>query len=159
MYKKSFFVALLSIIVVGLVMTATGTITSFVALSSPLPSTFDPKITLQQATKVSKKPILLEFYTDSCGTCRRVAPIVHKVKEQMKDQVTFVMVDVNDARQQFAVEAFNIEVIPALFVFDPVKKKKIQIKPDFLFDSETLHQGIDNSLNTIGRCGSASKNC
>lgn len=40
-------------------------------------------------------PVIVDFYSDSCGPCRMMAPIFKKVGDKFKDKAVFVKVDTN----------------------------------------------------------------
>lgn len=159
MYKKSFFIVILALVMVGLGVTATGSINTLMLFGQTAPSKFDPGITVEEATKRSDKPLLIEFYSDNCGSCRQITPVVDRVKDKFKDDLQFVMVDVYDNRQDFLVDLFNIEVIPTVYVFDFKNMKKIQVNPRNLYTETDLEEDINKSLKAIGHCDKDAKTC
>jgi len=64
-------------------------------------------------------PVVVDFYSDSCGPCRMMAPIFQKMAKEMKDKAVFVKVDTN---AQYEVSSkFGIRSLPTFmyFVGDP----------------------------------------
>jgi len=57
----------------------------------------------------------VDFWAAWCGPCRRVAPEVDAVAEQLGDKVRVRKVDV-DAEPELAAK-YGIQSIPALFIF------------------------------------------
>jgi thioredoxin 1 len=63
----------------------------------------------------SEQPVLVDFWAAWCGPCRRVAPEVDAVAEQLGGKVKVRKVDI-DAEPDLAAR-YGIQSIPALFIF------------------------------------------
>ncbi len=63
----------------------------------------------------SNKPVLVDFYADWCMPCKQMPPILKQVKDELKEQVRIIKVDV-DRNPQIASQ-FQIRSIPTLMLF------------------------------------------
>ncbi len=63
----------------------------------------------------SDVPVLVDFWAAWCGPCRRVAPEVDAVAEQLSGKAKVMKVDI-DAEPDLAAR-YGIQSIPALFIF------------------------------------------
>lgn len=118
------------------------------SLSGKLPSAYDLGIALEDAIKTSDKPLLIEFYSDTCATCQAVTPIVHRTVEQhFKDDVTVVMVDTEDPKAAQTVELFGVTAIPTLFVLDARTVKKTAIPFEVYGNPPALKTEITKALS------------
>ena len=76
-----------------------------------------------ETIKESKLPVLVDFYADWCGPCRRVAPIVSSISDETEGKALICKVNV-DENQDLAAE-FAVMSIPYLISFkngEPYKR-------------------------------------
>ncbi len=132
-----------------LVMVFASAFTSQWLSSASVPSSYDAGIRLDEAFQNSKTPILVEFYSDSCGTCQQVAPMVDSLKPDFKDKLKVVMVNTDNNENATFMQLFKVDTIPALFVFDPKKMKKQPIGAEHFATEITLKAGINTALDTL----------
>jgi len=77
----------------------------------------------------SDKPVLVDFYADWCAPCKMVAPILKEIKDEWKDGIRVVKVNVD--RNPAIANSYNIQNIPTLIVFKDgvVAWKGVGVKP------------------------------
>ena len=63
----------------------------------------------------SEQPVLVDFWATWCGPCRRVAPEVDAVAQQLDGKAKVYKVDV-DAEPELAAK-YGIQSMPTLFIF------------------------------------------
>ena len=59
--------------------------------------------------------VLLDFYADWCGPCQTLLPTIHKLADELKDDVVIKKVNV-DEYQELAAQ-FSVRNIPTLIFF------------------------------------------
>ena len=112
-----------------------------------LPSAYDSGLTIEKAFKTSKVPLLIEFYSDTCGTCKRLAPVIHSLEDgPYKGRVTLVMMDVNEPGNQDIARLFGVDSLPGLYVFDHKHMKKHAIQAEDFATQAQLQKAIDAAL-------------
>lgn len=142
MFKRSFFLVLM---IVSLVFASA--FASQLWMTRELPSSFDPGLSIEKAFKTSKVPLLVEFYSDSCGTCKKLTPLIHELKDgPYKERLTLVMLDVEEPANADIAKLFGVDALPGVFVFDHHHMKKYPIKPENFVSKGTLQQAIDEAL-------------
>ncbi|MDO4909142.1 MAG: thioredoxin [Corynebacterium sp.] len=68
----------------------------------------------------SDKPVLIDFWAEWCGPCRKIAPIIDEVAETMGDKAAIYKVNVDEERGLAAM--FGIQSIPTLKIFNGGKE-------------------------------------
>lgn len=63
----------------------------------------------------STKPVVVDFYADWCGPCRRLSPVIEQVSSQFNGAVNFVKVNVDNSPQ--TAQKYHINSIPTVMVF------------------------------------------
>ncbi|MFK7000256.1 thioredoxin [Flavobacterium oreochromis] len=68
----------------------------------------------------SDKKVLVDFYAEWCGPCKKMAPYLEKIKEEMKGKIKIVKIDA-DQNQQLAQD-LQIEGLPTLILYQEGKE-------------------------------------
>ena len=89
-------------------------------------------------TVESNKTVVLDFYADWCGPCQTLLPTIHKLADELKDDVVIKKVNV-DNNQELAAK-FGIRNIPTLVFF---KDGKAVDKHTGLITERNLRSKID----------------
>jgi thioredoxin 1 len=63
----------------------------------------------------SPTPVVVDFYADWCGPCRRMGPVVDELSTQYGDRVKFVRVNIDNSPD--VAGKFGIRSIPSFRVF------------------------------------------
>lgn len=63
----------------------------------------------------SSKPVLVDFYADWCGPCKQMPPILKQVKDELREHVRIIKVNV-DKNPGIATK-YQIRSIPTLMLF------------------------------------------
>lgn len=63
----------------------------------------------------SNRPVLVDFYADWCGPCKQVPPILKEVKNELKESIRIIKVNV-DKNPNIATK-YQIRNLPTIMVF------------------------------------------
>ena len=65
---------------------------------------------------VSKKPLIVDFGSDSCVPCKMIKPVLNEIAEEYKGKLNVLILDVSE-HQELATE-FGIMSIPTQIFYD-----------------------------------------
>jgi thioredoxin 1 len=86
--------------------------------------------------------VLVDFFTEWCGPCKMMKPILEQVHQAMGEQVRILKVDVDKNEQ--AAQAFQIRGVPTLILF---KNGNIVWKQAGVVPAASLQQVIKSHMN------------
>lgn len=84
------------------------------------------------------KPFVIDFYADWCGPCQTLLPVVNKLANEYKEEVSIVKVNID--KQKDIATKFNIRSIPTLFFGEGAK---IKDRLNGLASEHTLRKKIE----------------
>lgn len=84
----------------------------------------------------SDKPVLVDFWADSCGPCKMVAPVLEEIADEHQDKITIAKLDID--QNPGIARDYQVMSIPTMLPFsggEPVKqivgtKPKAQLLKD-----------------------------
>lgn len=81
--------------------------------AAPVQSDMDTK------SNISKRPVMVEFYSPTCHACKTVAPIVHKIQQNCEGQsVEIKLLNVQDAGNRMKAIQSGVRAIPTFVFYD-----------------------------------------
>ncbi len=64
--------------------------------------------------------VLVEFYADWCGHCKRMAPVIEKLETELKDSASIIQKNI-DTNQELASK-YQVDGVPTFIVFKKGKE-------------------------------------
>ncbi|GMH87037.1 hypothetical protein TrST_g1512 [Triparma strigata] len=77
---------------------------------------------LKKHSEETGLPVIVDFYSESCGPCRQIAPAYKKLAKEMEGKAVFVKVDVNSQHQLSS--RYGVRSMPTFLFFVGGKKFK-----------------------------------
>ncbi len=72
--------------------------------------------TFEEKVLQADKPVLVDFYSDSCVPCKRIKPLLSELEEIYADKLDIVTVNVNYDRE--LAQVYEVQAVPTLIVFN-----------------------------------------
>lgn len=91
----------------------------------------------------SKLPVLVDFYAEWCGPCKRQSPIIDRLAKSYKGKVKFVKLDID--RVPEIADRYSVQSIPTIMLF---KNGKKTIRLQGLQDTGDLKALLEDHLNS-----------
>ena len=91
-------------------MTAASNLASSVAIESPSSPADAPSSSL--AAEGASTPVIIDFWSEHCGPCKMLSPVLDQVAEEVADTAKVTKVDVM-AERELAMK-FGIRAVPTL---------------------------------------------
>jgi thioredoxin 1 len=98
-------------------------------------------MTYEQAMALNK-PVVLEFYADWCGACKRFAPIFDSIKQDCSYKFTFVKVNVD--QNKALSQQYNVTSLPSVFIVNPKTGESKFLNQSEYFDPQLLKKEFYN---------------
>lgn len=86
-------------------------------------------------------PVLVDFYSDGCIPCRRIAPLLSKAERDYTERLDFVKVNIGANAD--LVSKYSVEAAPTLIIF---KSGKEISRLRGAADETVMKEFIDNAL-------------
>ena len=73
-----------------------------------------------KAAQQEKKIVFVDFYTDWCGPCKMMHPVLEQLKEDLGDSIRILKIDVD--KNESLSETYRIQSVPTLMLFKEGKQ-------------------------------------
>ena len=73
----------------------------------------DPELSFK-----NNKPTFLEFYAEWCEVCKEMAPQVSKLREEYRQDINFVFLNVDNPKWENYIRKFDVNGIPQINLFN-----------------------------------------
>jgi thioredoxin 1 len=63
----------------------------------------------------SDKPVLVDFWAEWCGPCRKVSPVLEEIAKEMADKITIVKLNIDENPE--TTRAYRVMSVPTITIF------------------------------------------
>jgi len=71
--------------------------------------------------EIAKGTVVVDFYGPWCGPCKRLAPVLDQLSDEMEGKVTFIKINIDNA--QAITDKYEVTGVPALVLFKNGKEQ------------------------------------
>ncbi|MBK7148688.1 MAG: thioredoxin fold domain-containing protein [Bacteroidetes bacterium] len=93
-----------------------------------------------QALLNTDKKVLIDFYAEWCGPCKKMAPYLNQMKYDLQDSVEIVRIDAD--KNQALAKSLNIDALPSLLLY---KNKSVVWQQNGFISQEDLTKVISQN--------------
>lgn len=87
-------------------------------------------------------PVLVDFYTEWCGPCKMMKPVLEELKGLVGDSAIIIKIDVD--KNPAVASAYHIQGVPTLAIF---KKGKVLWRESGVHSAPQLHATLKQFQN------------
>ena len=137
---KVIFVLFFTVIIISLILLRNIFFQSTYLLKTVGELSVDPEIAFK-----NNKPTFLEFYAEWCEVCKEMAPKVSALKDEYKEDINFVFLNVDNQKWDNYIRKFEVNGIPQINLFN----SKGNLISTFIGKQEEIT--IRNSIDQLDR--------
>lgn len=109
------------------------------------PSDYDIGLTFEKASQ-EDKPILTVFYVDWCSYCRRFMPKLDKVRNINKNDISVVLINVENPDNEKMAREYHISGYPSVYIIEPKYENRVHIDNAYLESAASLNKEVARYL-------------
>ena len=94
------------------------------------PSAYNTGITYEQAMK-SNKPMMVLFYADWCGYCKRFAGLLPDIVNEFSNDMNILLVNCEDPANKHIFKNYYVKGYPTVYIVDPKYDFKHEVLTTF----------------------------
>ena len=114
-------------------------------LNAPIEIPAEGIIALDEANSLDR-PLVIMFYVDWCGYCRRFMPKFGDYAKKYSDKYSFVVVNADKPENKEFVGKYHIVGFPSLFIVDNEINHKFSMHPAVTVDENIFIEELDSYL-------------
>ncbi len=140
--KKKFFIVLGIIFAVLFTSAVAYSLNATLATKHTKPSDYKIGISYDDAMKADK-PFVALFYVDWCGYCMRFMPRLKTIEDMYKSKYNFVMLNVEDPKNEALARDVALTGYPTVYVIDPKYNNRFLLNNAIYMDLPKFKTELD----------------
>ena len=114
-------------------------------IQAPIEIPSEAIVSFKEAEAIDK-PMVIMFYVDWCGYCRKYMPVFGEFADKYKDKYSFVAINCDNPQNTQLVEEFHIMGFPSLFIADKKIDHRFSLNMASTAEKSIMKEELDNYL-------------
>jgi len=92
------------------------------------------------------KPVVLLFYTNWCGACKRALPLVKEQREIFGKDFVFTSLNAEDTKYADTIKDYRLRCFPTVYIIDPKYDNRVHLEVSYLFNADAFSKELNRYI-------------
>ena len=88
------------------------------------------------------KPVVLLFYTNWCGACKRALPLIKMQKTQFGQDFVFTTLNAEDTNYSDTIKDYRLRCFPTVYIIDPKYDNRVHLEVSYIFNADAFSKEL-----------------
>ena len=103
---------------------------------------YELDMTYDEALK-QNKPVILLFYTNWCGACKRALPLIKAQREKFGETFVFTSLNAEDTTYADTIKDYRLRCFPTVYIIDPKYDNRVHLEVSYLFNADAFAKELN----------------
>ena len=109
---------------------------------APTVNLYELDMAYDEALK-QNKPVILLFYTNWCGACKRALPLIKAQREKFGETFVFTSLNAEDTKYAETIKDYRLRCFPTVYIIDPKYDNRVHLEVSYLFNADAFAKELN----------------